>query len=290
MGVDIAGLGLLALARKEGADFRRVATIGRQGLGLRNEEIAEFFSKRGRTDLAAAWALRPQERYCEPLLSEAFGAGEVCSFDASDYEQANVVHDMNAPIDAREPFSVVADFGTLEHVLNVAVAFDNVARLCATGGHILHVLPGNNFSGHGFYQYSPEFFFQVYAPERGYEGTRVFAAVTGDDAHWYEIAAPSAVGRRVNLTSRRPFNMLVLTRKTSEAPPLTTRPVQQSDYVALWQESEGKREQVARTWLGERVRTLTAGLRSERKAARLDVRRRRSDVSRQRVLDLTPSF
>ncbi len=290
MGVDAAGLGLMTLARAGGADFRRVATIGRQSLEVGADEIAAFFRARGRPDLAATWQEGSAEKYCEGLLKSAFGAKEVQSFDASDYEQATIVHDMNRPLATPARFPVVLDFGTLEHVFNVAVAFDNVAALCAEGGHILHVLPGNNLAGHGFYQFSPEFFFQVYAQERGYAGTRVFAVVAGDSEHWYEIRSPREARGRVNLTSKRPFYLLVLTKKENEATPLAQQPVQQSDYVELWREKQAASVNAKRSPIEAAVRKAFSGFRHERKAARLDVTRARADVTRQRVLSLTPTF
>jgi hypothetical protein len=290
MGLDLACLGLLAFARATGADFSRVATIGRQGLEVRNDAIADFFLARGRRDLAGRWRERAPEKYCEGLLQGAFGAKEVVSYDASNYEQANVIHDMNRPIAPTRGFSMVLDFGTLEHVFNVANAFDNVAALCAEGGRILHALPGNNLSGHGFYQYSPEFFFQLYAQARGYADTRVFASVAGDDAHWYEIQPPHALGRRVNLTSRRAFYLLAITRKVRHAVPLAQQPVQQSDYEALWTAAAAPPRQKRASALEEKVSAALSGPRSERKAAKLDIMRPRPDVTRRVVLELAPHF
>jgi len=289
MGVCASGLGLIALAHTSGADFSRVVTIGRQQVHVSGEDLQRFFRQRKRADIAARIAADAGDGYCEGLLKAAFGAELIHSIDASDYEQAAMVHDMNRPIEQAQTYSLVVDFGTLEHVFNVPVAFDNVAKLAAPGAHILHVLPSNNFSGHGFYQFSPEFFFQLYAPERGYSGTRVFAAPGGSPDVWYEVKSPRELRRRVDITSRDQLNLLVLTQKTGEPTPLTERPIQQSDYLALWAEEPRRvAKEKRRSEIERMLRAAFNSLRHRRKVLNKDVTRGREDMVRRRVIDLTP--
>lgn len=288
MGVNAAALGLMALARAEGADFARVMTLGRQGVHLPPPVLAAFFRRRGREDIAAQLLASPGDGYCEHLLKLAFGAQEVVSLDASDYENASLVHDMNTPLKPAAQFPVVLDLGTLEHVFNVAVAFDNVAALCAAGGHILHVLPGNNLSGHGFYQFSPEMFFQIYSEQRGYANTRVFAAPEGNPEVWYEVRAPHDLRKRVDITSRDQLYILALTQKLGAPTPLAERAVQQSDYLALWGDAVQTNRKSKRSG-GFRL-SLLDGLRHRVKVARRDVAVARADMVRRRVLDLIPRF
>lgn len=282
MGVDASALSLLALARTKGADFSRTVTIGRHRLDVPSEDLEDFFRAHGRDDLAR---IAPQmSGYCETLLTQAFGAREVKSIDASDYEQASIIHDFNTPMRGNETYSAVIDLGTLEHVFNVAVAFDNVAQLAAPGAHILHVLPANNLVGHGFYQFSPEFFFQLYAPERGYTGTRVFAAPGGQPDVWYEVRAPRDVGARVNITSRDQLYLLVLTQKVGDPVPLTEKPIQQSDYMALWgQEQRSAKAKPRRSPVERWLRSAFTSLRHRTKVARRDVSTARPDLTPVRV-------
>lgn len=290
MGVDAGALGLMALARSSGADFSRVVTIGRHRLNVSTDDLEIFFRQRNRPDLAARVSDGSMEGYCEQLLKVAFGAECVKSIDASDYEQADIVHDMNAPLLCNEHYSIVLDFGTLEHVFNVPVALDNVAALCSTGAHILHVLPSNNYVGHGFYQFSPELFYQVYAPERGYEGTRVFAAPASTPNVWYEVKAPRDVGARVDITSRDQMHLLVLTRKVGEPIPLVQKPVQQSDYVTMWKTERKVAKRERRSELERFIREAFNTMRHRRKVARRDVTSSREDVTARQVLALTGTF
>jgi hypothetical protein len=291
VGVNKEALGLLALARASGADFSRVVTIGRHRLSAAPEYVDHFFRQRGRADLAMQLAANQGDGYCEPLLKIAFGAGVIQSIDASSYENADIIHDMNTPIEAAERYSIVGDFGTLEHVFNVPVAFDNMAKLAAPNAYILHMLPSNNFVGHGFYQFSPELFFQIYSPERGYTGTRVFGAPGSTPDIWYEIRAPRDLKSRVNITSRDQLHMMVMTQKTGDPVPLVQKPVQQSDYMDIWDQGEEKLKTTRRRGEVERVvRDALNGLRQRRKVGRKDLTRARSDIIRRPVRDLAPTF
>ena len=174
--------------------------------------------------------------YCEELLLERLGATSVTSFDASDYEGATVVHDMNVPLQDHRQFDTVLDIGTLEHVFNFPVGLANVAALCKKGGRIVHALPANNYNGHGFYQFSPELFFSLYSAQNGFAETEVFIAEVDDERHWWKSAVPVG-GVRVEYTSGQRSYVMAVTRKITER---TRQTVQQSDYVMNWKDGEVK--------------------------------------------------
>ena len=220
MGIDIPAFRLLQYATSK-ARLGDVATLGRQSIFLTDKLVQETFG------LPASKRYGP---YCEDLLIEQFGASSVTSFDASDYEKATVVHNMNKPLDHDVQYDTVLDFGTSEHIFDVAITFRNVAKLCKVGGRIMHVLPANNFSGHGFWQFSPELFFSLYSAPNGFAGTEVFIAELNDDAHWWRAAAPENAVRVEYASSRRSYVIASTLKHTTE----TRQDVQQSDYVANW--------------------------------------------------------
>ena len=222
MGVDVHGLRFLQYATVD-EPLGDVATLGRQCIHLDGPSQSKLLSPA---------PIRPYGPYCEELLLERFGATSVTSFDASDYEHATVIHDMNLPLVHPRQFDTVLDLGTLEHVFNAPVAFGNVASLCKAGGRIIHILPANNYSGHGFYQFSPELFFSLYSAENGFANTEVFIAVMNDVDHWWKSAIPSR-GVRVEFTSAQRSYVMVVSHKTEE---ITKQSVQQSDYILNWKE------------------------------------------------------
>ena len=67
------------------------------------------------------------------------GAASIASIDASDYENASFIHDLNLPLpeQMKNKYSAAIDFGTLEHVFNYPQALKNAMESVATGGHFL---------------------------------------------------------------------------------------------------------------------------------------------------------
>jgi hypothetical protein len=169
------------------------------------------------------------------------GASIVESFDNSDYENASFLHDFNRPLVHDKLYDTVIDVGTLEHVFNIPVALKNVSSLCKQGGHILHVLPSNNFSGHGFWQFSPELFFSLYSASNGFSETEIFVAELGHERFWHRVHAPSG-GARAEHTSKARSYVLVRTRKITTT---TGDSVQQSDYVHMWEQAAPETETVS---------------------------------------------
>lgn len=184
----------------------------------------------------------------EPFLS-VLGATEVTAMDASPYEGAQIVHNLNFPVPEHlhERFTLVFDGGSLEHVFNVPVAISSYMQLVEVGGHIIVTTTANNFLGHGLYQFSPEFFFRVFAPENGFTVERCVAMENyvalqsfmgrgipfESDGRWYDVSDPAVLGRRVLLENSRPVLLTVQARRTHRAS-VDARGVHQSDYLSRW--------------------------------------------------------
>ena len=152
MGIGNQEMQFLVNASQHGA-FGKTITAGRQGLHVQKQNV-EYFLKTENFE---------ESKYCDDMLIKYFGATKVDSIDYSDYEGANIIHDMNEPLESTEEYDTVIDSGTLEHVFNINEAFKNITKLCKVGGQILHALPANNNCGHGFWQFSPELFFAMYS-------------------------------------------------------------------------------------------------------------------------------
>jgi hypothetical protein len=227
MGIDTHGLNFLRYARAK-KPFGDTVTLGRQSV-LVIKPILEAL-------LGAKRAYRPQP-YCEELLTEYFGATRVESTDKSPYEKATHLHDFNEPLPESlcRKYETVVDMGTLEHIYNVPQAFRNCSLLCKRGGQILHVLPANNFCGHGLWQFSPELFFSLYCRRNGYLDTEVFLADLTDTSKWYQVKEPTA-GERVNVWSSTPLYVMV--RTVVPTTDFSHDEVQQMHYVHEWGKGE----------------------------------------------------
>src|SRR5829696_795835 len=229
MGLDVNGTKFLLYARKMGVSFAETAMVGRQEMLADAKTLKANFNKFG-VDLADAEVERivsSGDGYAEPFL-EQLGAKEIMSFDASDYENASVSHDFNQPIPAEfhNRFSVVLDGGTLEHVFNFPTAIKNCMQMLKVGGHFLAIAPTNNYTGHGFYQFSPELFFRVFTPQNGFEMQRMLIYEETLNCDWFDVPDPDTLKERVTLINEEPSLLLVIAKKVAEAEIFATTPQQ----------------------------------------------------------------
>ena len=171
--------------------------------------------------------------FAEPFL-RVLGAERVESVDASSYEGATRVVDLNAalPADLEGAFSAVVDAGTLEHVFDFPTAIRNCMRMVAPGGHLLSVTVANNMAGHGFYQFSPELLYRVFTAANGFRVERMLVTEV-PSARWYEVSDPAVIGHRVQFRTFRPVYLCVAARRVAVRPVLAVAP-RQSDYVSAW--------------------------------------------------------
>jgi hypothetical protein len=239
MGIDINAAQLLMRARRSGVSFDSFVSFGRQTLYARKDILLSLLreQKWDVTDEQRDSLLAPSGSTADEFL-RILGAKEILAVDASDYEGAAIVHDMNTPIDARHAgrFDAVFDGGTLEHVFNFPVGIANAMRLVRTGGHYLAATPANNFFGHGFYQFSAELYYRIFSEENGFRIESMVVWEESSGSPYYEISDPAAVRSRVEFVSRRPTYLFIQARKIADVPPFRTYP-QQSDYTAVWNDS-----------------------------------------------------
>jgi len=221
MGIGLQELQFLANTSEHG-NFERVLTIGRQGLHVHPQNVDRLLNVTG----------SKESKYCEDLFKEYFGATSVDSVDYSNYEGANIIHDMNTPLPyGMEEYDTIIDFGTLEHVYNINQAFTNLSELCAVGGQILHSLPANNNCGHGFWQFSPELFFALYSEKNGYKDTQVFIGDTAD-LNWTFELDPLTDDERHDIKHHNPVYTMVRTVLATKD--FSHKDTYQTDYKYQW--------------------------------------------------------
>jgi len=237
MGLDFNGTRFLLYAQRLGVKYENTIMIGRQSLDLTKSELEDNLQ-------AFGYSIEPKSLndiynkgmgYAE-LLFSYLGAKNIHSLDASAYERATNIHDMNQPIPSEymEKYSVVLDGGSIEHIFNFPTAIKNCMEMLMVGGHYLGITPANNFMGHGFYQFSPELYFSVFTQHNGFE---LVSLVTFEDrpgSTWYLVKSPKEVKNRVLLVNDQPVYLLVVAKKIAKVNIFDTIP-QQSDYLSVWQ-------------------------------------------------------
>jgi hypothetical protein len=271
MGFDLNSTRLILLAKRQGVDFSRTLVLGRQSLNLGLYTLERLLKEAGiRLSDAQRQTVSSTLPHADGLL-KVLGAETLTTLDASSYEGASVIHDMNTAISESiaSHFTLVIDFGTLEHIFNFPVAVQNCMRFLSVGGSFLSATTANNYLGHGFYQFSPELFFRVFSKENGFKVEYMYLSEDCMAKYWYEVPDPAVIESRVELRNSLPTLMLVRARKIAEVTPFCTAP-QQSDYEqALWKKNgagsivaadSSVLRQFGQRWAPDWVRNLRRGV------------------------------
>lgn len=231
MGIDIDGYRFLTASHRDGVSFRRTAMLGHQNMTGTGAAVRRSnFQHPALADLV-------EGGYADPLFL-AMGAEDIVSLDASSYEDASEVFDLNdeLPEHLQRKFSAVLDGGTIEHVFDARQALTNAMQLVEVGGHLLLMTPTSGAAGHGFYQFSPELYWRALSPQNGFAIER-FLLKDRSTRRWYEVADPEVLGRRVEFRTKGTSYLYVCARRHSDVPLFEATP-QQSDYVREWADGE----------------------------------------------------
>ena len=223
MGLDKHSAQFLLNQKLCGVQFGRVLTLGRQSVYMPNHHY--------QAQLQALGVEQKQNEYADSFFT-GLGATSVDFMDVSDYEGANVIHDLNQPIplNLAESYDCVFDGGALEHVFNFPVALKNCMALVRPGGHLIIITTCNNYAGHGFYQFSPELFYSALSAVNGYG---VIQMLIVQKNQWYAVANPGEVGARIELINNEPTLLFMTAKRVASVPIFATWP-QQSDYTTRW--------------------------------------------------------
>jgi hypothetical protein len=239
MGVDYNGLRALLLAKRKGANFERSIMLGRQQIFLSQKDVGRCFDDFSIKYQPSDINRITDSNYCEELF-QFLGASVVDSLDASSYEGATLVYDLNHPLPDRihNKYTLVFDGGALEHIFNVPVAFQNVLRLATRGGRIVSLTPCNNLMGHGFYQFSPELLFRVFNNGQASSISYLLLYHANGRGDWFSVADPKELGHRVTLLNTLQTYMVMIAEKTGDIL-IDALPPQQSDYQdSVWKNGD----------------------------------------------------
>jgi SAM-dependent methyltransferase len=227
MGLEIESIKLLITAKELNVNFERTITLGRQRMLLRENELKAILSD---TNLVEDLKQVQLERYAESFF-QRLGAKVVDALDASAYEGANVIHDLNQPLPSehKSKYDVVFDGGTLEHIFNFPTAIKNCMEMIKVGGHYISLTPTNNFLGHGFYQFSPELYYRIFNASNGFKMVKMYFYTRRKGASVYEVLDPMEAMARVGLVNSFPSFLFIIAQKIEETEIFEKVP-QQYDY------------------------------------------------------------
>lgn len=184
MGIDATALESILISLRHVKSHSAMLTLGRQGIHI-PQHICNLFLRKYNLELDPSY----YQAYSEAFF-QALGFHSIESIDNSAYEQATMVHNMNFPIPEtlKDKYAYIYDGGTTEHCFHTPQVFQNIIDMLNVGGIVCSVVPNNNQSGHGLYQFSPEFFLSVFAEKYGMKVHEMYIAVSKSDrSTWIDV-------------------------------------------------------------------------------------------------------
>jgi hypothetical protein len=234
MGVGINELRAIAFGKRLGLlQLDQTVTLGRQQIFLSPSNYDEL------VQLSILHSAEPPASdFAEPLL-KSLDASVVESIDASDYEGASIIADFNKSLGDQHhgKFTCYMDLGAMEHIFNARQVIININKILKMNGTALIITPSNGYLGHGFYQFSPEFFYSSLTPKNGFSETIVILIDWDRPENWHYVKKPAVLQERNQAPNKR-YYLLCFTRKISTIDSVSA---QQSDYEnLLWTQKDYK--------------------------------------------------
>ena len=188
---------------------KRVLTIGR---------MEWYGGKLGIKALNRKFKLNSVPSRYADFVFHLLGSTTVDSLDYSTYEGATIQHDLNVPIpkELHHQFDFILDSGSLEHVYNCQEAILSYMKMCKVGGSLVLILPANNQLGHGFYQFSPEFFYRTLCENHGFEVVEMLLRTGNGFGKWFEIKDPKVIGARQEIRTYTRTMLFIHAIKTND--------------------------------------------------------------------------
>ncbi|MSU78404.1 MAG: class I SAM-dependent methyltransferase [Gemmataceae bacterium] len=153
----------------------RILTLGRQQMHFSAPSFNQIAAEAG-IGLTEVALEHEAQNSCEVnstnqyisdrYFSHSLGFSAIVSLDASGFENADHIFDLNNPELPESlvgKFDVVFDGGTMEHIFHLPNVLNNIFRMLAAGGRVIHHAVSCNHIDHGFYMFSPTFFWDYYS-------------------------------------------------------------------------------------------------------------------------------
>ena len=185
-----------------------------------------------------------QTEISDEVFFHTLGFNEILSVDVSDYEDAQILHDLNTPGLQHKlpgPVDFAIESGTAEHIFHVPIYLQNVCESLAVGGVVVHISPVHGYIDHGFYQFSPTLFYDFYLANRFKILDLVLIYTDSDDWRTWNIHRYDP-GEYINLDRTRFTSKFVLLAVAAKKQDKSTSYVvpQQSTYrqMSKWTQQD----------------------------------------------------
>ena len=215
MGIDITALELILLSHQyvkiKNTD---ILTLGRQQIHIECKDINNSLNKYNFSHLVDKFNYYD---FSENLFRQLLNGDCVDSIDNSKYEDASIIYNLNLPYNPSKKYQYIYDGGTIEHIFNIPQVIENVINMLDIDGLFVSVTCNNNFSGHGMYQFSPEFFLSSLNKKYGMEIEAIYIGrVHTCFNEWIDVNDYKDGRNCSKFDTNEPVYILTIARKISD--------------------------------------------------------------------------
>ena len=215
MGIDITALELILLSQQHvKLKNTDILTLGRQQIHIECNDINNSLNKYNFGHLVDKFNYY---NYSENLFMQLLNGNCVDSIDNSNYEEASIIYNLNLPYNSSKKYQYIYDGGTIEHIFNIPQVIENVINMLDIDGLFVSVTCNNNFSGHGMYQFSPEFFLSSLNKKYGMEIEAIYIGkVHTKFEEWIDVNDYKGGRNCSKFDTNDPVYILTIARKISD--------------------------------------------------------------------------
>ena len=229
MGLLQSELGFILHSLKYAHNKNNLLMIGRQNIMFQTDDLKDYLLKNNYT---FEHSIKHFD-FADTLL-KLLGFQNVESLDANNFENATHIHDFNKPVPLKlhNKYNYILDAGTTEHIFNVAQVYQNIIDMLEIGGIFVACVPNNNFSGHGFYQISPELYLSVFSEKYGCKVLELYLKdVDHKNENWINVNTLNGYRNETKIDTKNPvFNLAIVQKISNTRLSLIENPPQQYSY------------------------------------------------------------
>jgi SAM-dependent methyltransferase len=156
------------------------------------------------------------------------GADHVSAMDVSDYEGADIIHNLDTPIptNLEGKFDFIFNGSVLDNVFDPVMALKNISRMLAPNGRVIHFEHASNCVNNAYLQFSPNWFFDYYVIN-GYSDCKTYLAIFDDlDEPWSFYACIHANESEPSQFASPHFAMTAVTAEKCHSSSWNRNPIQ----------------------------------------------------------------
>ena len=178
-------------------------SIGKHTVQMNNTKIADLLKNYGisfspSNNLDSVTRHSNKKTITEESLLACYSDAKYSCLDVSDYEGADIIHDMNLPIpnSLKNKYDFIFNGSCMDNIFNPVSFLRNTTEMLKPGGRIIHH-EGATAGPGAYLAFTPEYFFSYYSINK-YSDVKIYATIINDPG-------PSRFEFSTDLFSYSPF-------------------------------------------------------------------------------------